>query len=143
MLNKPLYFQMRQYLSIYLKYNAMFICYQHHTNNLKLQFLMKGPDIYRERSFRTLLNVSYKQIVLFSANAVQAMVSKDIVHRDLKPQNILMNHEGRSVKNPQPQDIKLKIGNYIGSGILRIFLRPLFRDYKELHNCNIVQFCDL
>ena len=38
------------------------------------------------------------------------MVSKDIVHRDLKPQNILMNHEGRSVKNPQPQDIKLKIG---------------------------------
>ena len=45
-----------------------------------------------------------------SANAVQAMVSKDIVHRDLKPQNILMNHEGRSVKNPQPQDIRLKIG---------------------------------
>ena len=41
------------------------------------------------------------------------MVSKDIVHRDLKPQNILMNHEGRSVKNPQPQDIKLKIGNLI------------------------------
>ena len=39
------------------------------------------------------------------------MVSKDIVHRDLKPQNILMNHEGRSLKNPQPQDIKLKIGN--------------------------------
>ena len=39
------------------------------------------------------------------------MVSKDIVHRDLKPQNILMNHEGRSIKNPQPQDIKLKIGN--------------------------------
>ena len=39
------------------------------------------------------------------------MVSKDIVHRDLKPQNILLNHEGRSVKNPQPQDIKLKIGN--------------------------------
>ena len=38
------------------------------------------------------------------------MVSKDIVHRDLKPQNILMNHEGRSIKNPQPQDIKLKIG---------------------------------
>ena len=38
------------------------------------------------------------------------MVSKDIVHRDLKPQNILMNHEGRSLKNPQPQDIKLKIG---------------------------------
>ena len=47
----------------------------------------------------------------FSANAVEAMVSKDIVHRDLKPQNILMNHEGRSLKNPQPQDIKLKIGN--------------------------------
>jgi len=23
----------------------------------------------------------------------------------------LMNHEGRSLKNPQPQDIKLKIGN--------------------------------
>ena len=50
-------------------------------------------------------------ILSFSANAVEAMVSKDIVHRDLKPQNILMNHEGRSLKNPQPQDIKLKIGN--------------------------------
>ena len=49
--------------------------------------------------------------IIFPANAVQAMVSKDIVHRDLKPQNILLNHEGRSVKNPQPQDIKLKIGN--------------------------------
>ena len=48
--------------------------------------------------------------IFLSANAVQAMVSKDIVHRDLKPQNILMNHEGRSVKNPQPQDIRLKIG---------------------------------
>ena len=50
-------------------------------------------------------------ILSFLANAVEAMVSKDIVHRDLKPQNILMNHEGRSLKNPQPQDIKLKIGN--------------------------------
>jgi len=52
----------------------------------------------------------YHYYFFLSANAVQAMVSKDIVHRDLKPQNILMNHEGRSVKNPQPQDIRLKIG---------------------------------
>ena len=58
-------------------------------------------------------NIYIKKIIFlsFSANAVEAMVSKDIVHRDLKPQNILMNHEGRSLKNPQPQDIKLKIGN--------------------------------
>ena len=40
---------------------------------------------------------------------MQAMVSKGIVHRDLKPQNILLSHDGRS-KNPQPQDITLKIG---------------------------------
>ena len=60
-----------------------------------------------------IFNYLHKKIIIlsFSANAVEAMVSKDIVHRDLKPQNILMNHEGRSLKNPQPQDIKLKIGN--------------------------------
>ena len=59
-------------------------------------------------------------ILSFSANAVEAMVSKDIVHRDLKPQNILMNHEGRSLKNPQPQDIKLKIGNIRNSKIFLV-----------------------
>jgi serine/threonine protein kinase len=49
------------------------------------------------------------QNVFFSAGAMQAMVSKGIVHRDLKPQNILLAHDGRT-KNPQPQDITLKIG---------------------------------
>ncbi len=42
---------------------------------------------------------------------MQAMVSKDIVHRDLKPQNILLSHDGRT-KNPQPQDITLKIADF-------------------------------
>ena len=59
------------------------------------------------------------------------MVSKDIVHRDLKPQNILMNHEGRSVKNPQPQDIKLKIGNLI---------QFVYTHIRDILNNNIVSF---
>ena len=65
------------------------------------------------RTYLISSNIYIKKIIFlsFSANAVEAMVSKDIVHRDLKPQNILMNHEGRSLKNPQPQDIKLKRGN--------------------------------
>ena len=75
-----------------------------------------------------LYNGSKKYIVYFLANAVKAMVSKDIVHRDLKPQNILMNHEGRSVKNPLPQDIKLKIGNYICSGLLCTFALKKFHE---------------
>ena len=29
-----------------------------------------------------------------TANAVQAMVSKDIVHRDLKPENLLVDETG-------------------------------------------------
>ena len=61
-------------------------------------------------SIRVFRISKWPKLFFLSANAVQAMVSKDIVHRDLKPQNILMNHEGRSVKNPQPQDIRLKIG---------------------------------
>ena len=70
-------------------------------NNPSCRKMIKNINVY---------NSKWHEIVFFSANAVQAMVSKDIVHRDLKPQNILMNHEGRSVKNPQPQDIRLKIG---------------------------------
>jgi serine/threonine-protein kinase ULK/ATG1 len=42
---------------------------------------------------------------------MKAMVSKDIVHRDLKPQNILLSHDGKT-KNPQPQDITLKIADF-------------------------------
>ena len=49
-----------------------------------------------------------------SAGAMQAMVSKGIVHRDLKPQNILLSHDGRT-KNPQPQDITLKIGEIMNA----------------------------
>jgi len=45
------------------------------------------------------------------AGAMKAMVSKDIVHRDLKPQNILLSHDGKT-KNPQPQDITLKIADF-------------------------------
>ena len=58
------------------------------------------------RSFKQINNYNYS---FFAAGAMQAMVSKGIVHRDLKPQNILLAHDGRT-KNPQPQDITLKIG---------------------------------
>ena len=47
-----------------------------------------------------------------SAGAISAMVSKDIVHRDLKPQNILLSHDGRSPRNPSPENIKLKIADF-------------------------------
>ena len=42
---------------------------------------------------------------------MKALVSKDIVHRDLKPQNILLSHDGKT-KNPQPNDIRLKIADF-------------------------------
>ena len=45
----------------------------------------------------------------FSAAAIKVMSSKGIVHRDLKPQNILLSYS-RRITNPQPQDIKIKIG---------------------------------
>ena len=50
-------------------------------------------------------------LLLISAGAMKALVSKDIVHRDLKPQNILLSHDGKT-KNPQPHDIKLKIADF-------------------------------
>jgi serine/threonine-protein kinase ULK/ATG1 len=43
------------------------------------------------------------------AGAMRALQIKGIVHRDLKPQNILLSHAGKP--NPQPSDIRLKIGN--------------------------------
>ena len=63
-------------------------------------------------SDRLIINNFHFFVFLFSAGAMQAMVSKGIVHRDLKPQNILLSHDGRT-KNPQPQDITLKIGEII------------------------------
>ena len=61
---------------------------------------------------------------------MQAMVSKGIVHRDLKPQNILLSHDGRS-KNPQPQDITLKIGKEASTswtiGIIGIDVVPYLK----------------
>jgi len=39
---------------------------------------------------------------------MRALQLKGIVHRDLKPQNILLSHAGRA--HPQPNDIRLKIG---------------------------------
>jgi len=61
---------------------------------------------------KTLSEDTIRMFLRQLANAVQAMVSKDIVHRDLKPQNILLSHEGRSSRNPAPQDIKLKIADF-------------------------------
>ncbi|ESO95395.1 hypothetical protein LOTGIDRAFT_117004, partial [Lottia gigantea] len=44
------------------------------------------------------------------AAAMKALNGKGIVHRDLKPQNILLCHVGK--KNPQANDIKLKIADF-------------------------------
>ena len=41
---------------------------------------------------------------------MRALQQKGIVHRDLKPQNILLSHAGKP--NPQPNDIRLKIGTF-------------------------------
>lgn len=41
---------------------------------------------------------------------MKALQHKGIVHRDLKPQNILLSHAGKP--NPQPNDIRLKIGEW-------------------------------
>jgi serine/threonine-protein kinase ULK/ATG1 len=43
---------------------------------------------------------------------MKALSAKGIVHRDLKPQNILISYD---VPNPQPSQIKLKIGKWIES----------------------------
>lgn len=40
---------------------------------------------------------------------MKALSAKGIVHRDLKPQNILITYD---VPNPQPSQIKLKIGKF-------------------------------
>jgi serine/threonine protein kinase len=64
--------------------------------------------------FLTIKSKLKKLYFCFSAGAMQAMVSKGIVHRDLKPQNILLSHDGRT-KNPQPQDITLKIGEIMNA----------------------------
>lgn len=45
-----------------------------------------------------------------TAGAMRALQQKGIVHRDLKPQNILLSHAGKP--NPQPNDIRLKIGMF-------------------------------
>lgn len=50
---------------------------------------------------------------------MRALQQKGIVHRDLKPQNILLSHAGKP--NPQPNDIRLKIG----TSILKVNTNPL------------------
>lgn len=48
-------------------------------------------------------------VALVAAGAMKALHAKGVVHRDLKPQNILLSHSGNR-PSPQPQHIKLKIG---------------------------------
>jgi len=62
---------------------------------------------------------------------MQAMVSKGIVHRDLKPQNILLAHDGRT-KNPQPQDITLKIGKITLPLMMRLSIPVIRHTYVSL-----------
>ena len=78
-----------------------------HNNNLYFFWLTK--TVFFESLFQSSKQINNYNYSFFAAGAMQAMVSKGIVHRDLKPQNILLAHDGRT-KNPQPQDITLKIG---------------------------------
>ncbi len=52
--------------------------------------------------------IHFSSSSFITAGAMRALQHKGIVHRDLKPQNILLSHAGKP--NPQPNDIRLKIG---------------------------------
>ena len=63
---------------------------------------------------------------------MKALNAKGIVHRDLKPQNILLCHSGKH--SPQPNDIKLKIGEEKFERFCNVVLRLCAISQKYLKN---------
>jgi serine/threonine protein kinase len=68
----------------------------------------KGGDLADYLNAKgTLSEDTIRLFLIQLAGAMKALSAKGIVHRDLKPQNILISYD---VPNPQPSQIKLKIG---------------------------------